>query len=189
MGGYGNQQWGSNNNSGNNRGKIYIIVTILIIIGIGWYYLAPVLKERNARSQTYSLEDNDNIITSDDTPGNPFYKGALQLGGVTVGYYSTSAETDPIKGKFYFTAQSLDVNKNPRKQDFILDLAISNDGGNTKTFLCTNRYVDENELNDEAEISLSFSLDKLSIKTGTIIYYSIKKDVMDSYPTVGEITF
>lgn len=190
MGGYGNNQWGSNNNKGlDKRGKTYIIVTVLVIIAIGLYYIIPVIKERNDRNQTYSIEDNENVITSDDVPGNPFNKGALHTGSeITVGYYSASAKTDPVKGKFYFAIQSLDVNKKPSKQEFILDLAVSNDEGVTKTFLCTNRYVDEEELDEEASISLNFSLDKVNIKSGTIIYYSIKRNKSDALPTVGELT-
>ena len=153
------------------------------------FIVAYILTSDESHQRAILLEDNENILTSDDIPGNPFNKGALHTGGeITVGYYNTSAQTDSVKGKFYFRVQSLDVNKKPSKQEFILDLAVSNDKGVTKTFLCTNRYVNEDELDEEAEISLSFSLNKVDIKSGTIIYYSIKRNKSDALPTVGELT-
>lgn len=190
MAGYGGSPWGSNNRGGlDKRSKIYIFVTVIVIILIGLYYLLPAIKEQNAKQSSYNIEDNNGIRTTSDYQGNPFGKDSLGASNrVTVGYYRASVKTNPALGKFSFSLQLLDTNEKPRKKNFILDIAISNDGGLNKTILCTDKYVEESELDDDASVTLSFSLDKIEVKSGTIVYYRIRCNQSDESPAVGELT-
>lgn len=188
-----NEQWesdywtnGSNNRKGGGRNKGPIIVTLIVIALVLAAFVSKNQKS-NVRNNTYTLEENSSIKTTNEGQGNPFveYHAPMEI---TVGYYNVSAQTDPAKGKFYIGIESLDINKKPSKHDFILDLAISNDGGVNKTFLCTDRYVEKDELSTEGKVILTFSLEKVIMKSGTTIYYRIKENVTDTLPTVGEFT-
>lgn len=187
---YGRPSLGSDNKGISNIDKITIIVTVLIIIAIGLYFILPQIKENNARNNTFSIEDyiGPTPTVDPNKPGNPFDDGRLHIGNYTYGYFNVTAQTDPANGKFYFKVDSLDTEKKPQKQDLIIDVAISNDGGISKTLLCTDKHIDKNELNSEASITLTFSLNIVSIQSGTIIYYSIKRDAYNAIPAVGELT-
>lgn len=189
MSGYG---WGAGhrNDRGNGFGdRLLLLAAIAVVIAVVYYVVIPKIKESQVRNNTYSSDEKMNSsYINPDKEGNPFDDGLYHANQITTGYFSSSARTDPLQGKFYFTLQTLDLDKKPLKQNYVLNLAVSNDKGVTKTYLCTDRLVKEDELDDNASITFTFSQDVANVKSGTIIYYSIRRNNNDSVATVGELT-
>lgn len=180
--------WGKKikNNSGGNNGVVAVVITLLFIVAVLLYLFWPKIAESNTRSKTYSIEDT--VKTSTGEKGNPFADTSKYTPTITTGTWWTNYAIDNLNNKFYFKVWHTDNEDNPLPINIILDLAVSNDGGKTKIFLCTDRYIDKSDLDEKASIALTFPLDKVKAKKGTIIYYSLKKNEPNALPSVGERT-